>query len=116
MVVISIVFTYLAEFYFNFLKNKKYLNQVFGDFYAKPYLRIFMQQFLAIIPFLFLFVANYVGVIAALLLIIMRTILDLYINQLAKNPEKIKKLSCYLSKNKPEDFEKTEKLLTTFLD
>ena len=116
LVSISIVVTHLVEFYFNFLKNKKYLNQIFGDFFAKPYLRIFMQQFLAIVPFLFLFATNYVGIIAALLLIIMRTLLDLYLNQLARNPEKIKKLARYLSKNKPEDLEKTEKSLTTFFD
>lgn len=116
IVSISIIFTHLAEFYFNFLKNKKYLNQVFGDFYAKPYLRIFMQQFLAIIPFFFLFATDYVGIIAALILIIMRTILDLYLNQLAKNPEKIKIVARFLNKKKPEDFEKAQKSLTTFFD
>lgn len=116
LVSISIIFTHLIEFYFNFLKNKKYLNQVFSDFYAKPYLRIFMQQFLAIIPFFFLFATDYVGIIAALILIIMRTILDLYLNQLAKNPEKIKIMARFLTKNKPEDFEKAQKSLTTFFD
>ena len=116
LVAFSIIITHLAEFYFNFIKNKKYLNQDFSSYFSKPYLRIFVQQFLAIIPFIFLFLSNYVGVIAALLLILIRTILDIYIDQIGKNPQKIKKLAKFLTKAKPEEFEKVEKTLFTFFD
>lgn len=116
LVAISVILTHLVEFYFNFLENKKYLNQNFENYFAKPYLRIFIQQFLAIIPFFFLIMTDYVGIIAALLLILMRAALDIYINNIGKNPQKIKKLARFLSKAKPEEFEKIEKTLTTFLE
>ena len=116
MVSISLILTHLVEFYFNFLKNKKYLNQNFENYFVKPYLRIFIQQFLAIIPFFFLIMTDYVGIIAALLLILMRAALDIYINQIGKNSQRIKKLARFLSAPKPEEFEKTEKTLTTFLE
>lgn len=116
LVAISVILTHLVDFYFNFLKNKNYLNQNFENYFAKPYLRIFIQQFLAIIPFFFLIMTDYVGIIAALLLILMRAALDIYINNIGKNPQKIKNLARFLSKAKPEEFEKTEKTLTTFLE
>lgn len=116
LVAISIIMMHFAEFYFNFILNKKYLNQNFGSYFSKPYLRIFIQQFLAIIPFFFLFFTNKAGIIAAFLLIIMRAVLDIYLNQIAKNPKLIKKLAQFLSKSKPEELEKTEKIVTSFFD
>jgi hypothetical protein len=116
VVAFSIIMTHLAEFYFNFLKHKKYLNQNFGSYFSKPYLRIFIQQFLAIIPSFFLFFTDHVGIIAALLLIIMRVILDIYLNQIAKDPKAIKRLAQFLSKSKPEELENTKKTLTSFFE
>ncbi|WP_438966276.1 DUF6498-containing protein [Flavobacterium sp.] len=116
LVAISVILTHLVEFYFNFLKNKKYLNQNFGSYFSKPYLRIFIQQFLAIIPSFFLFFTDHVGIIAALLLILMRAFLDIYMNQIAKNPQKIKKIAKFLTKAKPEEYEKTEKIVTSFFE
>lgn len=84
VVATSIVLTHLAEFYFNFIKNKKYFNQNLESYFIKPYLRIFVQQFLAIIPFLFLFITNYVGIIAAQLLVITRALLDYHMNETSK--------------------------------
>lgn len=46
----------------------------------------------------------------------MRAVLDIYLNQIAKNPKLIKKLAQFLSKSKPEELEKTEKIVTSFFD
>ena len=43
-----------------------------------------------------------VGIIAALLLISLRTVLDYYLNQMAKNNEKTAMLASYLVKDKPK--------------
>lgn len=116
VVVASIVLTHLAEFYFNFIKNRKYFNQNLESYFIKPYLRIFVQQFLAIIPFFFLFITKCVGVIAAILLVITRAFLDYYLNETSKKPERIRKIAQFLTKGKPEELEKAEKKLTSFFE
>ena len=84
---------------------------------VKPYLRIFIQQFLAIIPFFFLIFMDSVSVLAAVLLIIMRTILDFYLATIAKNPDKINKLAKrIISKNKPEELSDIEQSLKVFFE
>lgn len=83
----------------------------------KPYLRIFMQQFLAIIPFFFLFFMNSVGLVAAILLIIMRTVLDYYLATIAKDSKKIKALAIrIMDQNKPEELPKIEATLKVFFE
>lgn len=117
LVALSIIVSNLVSFYFSFLKTKKYENQNLETYMLKPYLRIFVQQFLAIIPFVFLYVTDSVGIIAAILLILMRTILDYYFITVAKNPEKIKKIALrILDKNKPEELPNIEKSLITFFE
>lgn len=117
LVALSILARHLASLYFSFLKTKMYENQNLGAYMIKPYLRIFMQQFLAIIPFLFLFFTNAVGLIAAILLIIMRTILDYYLTIIAKDSKKIKALAIrIMDQNKPEELPKIEATLKVFFE
>ena len=117
MVVFSIIVSHLFSFYFYFLKEKKYKNENLGAYMVKPYLRIFIQQFLAIIPFFFLIFMDSVSVLAAVLLIIMRTILDFYLATIAKNPDKINKLAKrIISKNKPEELSDIEQSLKVFFE
>ncbi|NHN28034.1 hypothetical protein FIA58_020340 [Flavobacterium jejuense] len=117
LVALSILATHVASLYFSFLKTKKYENQNLGAYMIKPYLRIFMQQFLAIIPFLFLFFTNAVGLTAAILLIIMRTILDYYLTTIAKDSKKIKALAIrIMDQNKPEELPKIEATLKVFFE
>lgn len=117
IIALSIIISNLASFYFSFLKTRKFENQNLEAYMVKPYLRIFVQQFLAIIPFFFLYFMNTVGIVAAILLIIMRTTLDFYFIAIANNPEKIKKLALkILDKNKPEELPKIEKALVVFFE
>ena len=116
IVMAAIVITHLVEYFADFLKNKKYLNQEVEQYFAKPYVRIFIQQLLAIIPFFFLLFNAKVGIVAALLLIFLRTALDMYLNQLAKNKEQSDGLVLYLSKEKPKEIQKMEKTLNRFLE
>lgn len=117
LVVLSILATHIASFYFSFLKVKKYNQQHLGAYMVKPYLRIFLQQFLAIIPFFFLFFMNAVGIVAAILLILMRTLLDYYFLSIAKDAKKIKALALrIMDQKKPEELPKIEATLKVFFE
>lgn len=116
VVAVSIILTHITMFYYNFYRKKKYNNQEMGAYFAKPYLRIFVQQFLAIIPFFFLYFNDHVGVFAAILLIVMRTYLDYYMSSVSKNPEKIKNIAQRFVSNKPEELPKIEASLKAFLE
>uniref|UniRef100_UPI00404ADB41 DUF6498-containing protein n=1 Tax=Flavobacterium sp. TaxID=239 RepID=UPI00404ADB41 len=116
-VAFSIVLTNLMGFCTAFLQPKSYKNQQANVFFLKPYLRIFVQQFLAIVPFLFLVFTNEVGKVAALLLIGMRLGLDFYFNTIANNPDKIKKLAKrIMNKEKPEELPQIEMSLKVFFE
>lgn len=117
LVAFSILASHVASFYFSFLKIKKYENQNLGAYMIKPYLRIFMQQFLAIIPFFFWFFMNSVGLVAAILLIIIRMVLDYYLATIAKDSKKINTLAIrIMDKNKPEELPKIEATLKVFFE
>lgn len=117
LVALSIITSHLFSFYFHFLKIKKYKSQDLGLYFIKPYLRIFIQQFLAIVPMFFLFLTHSVGIIAAIMLILIRVFLDFYFIMISKNPEKITKLAKrILDKNKPEELPKIEKTLKVFFE
>ena len=113
---LSISLGHIVEFFFNFIKNKKYKDLNFIKYYPKPYLRIFIQQFVAIIPFFFLFFGNSVGFIAALMLILIRAFMDLYLNGISRKPARLDKITRYLSKEKPEEYEKVKEMLLVFFE
>jgi hypothetical protein len=117
VVALSIILNHLSSFYFSFLKTKKYENQNLEAYMIKPYLRIFLQQFLAIIPFFFLIYINHIGLSAAVLLIIMRAILDYYLTTIAQDSKKIKALALrIMDPKKPQELPKIEATLKVFFE
>ena len=117
IVALSIIISHLFSFSFLFLKKEKYKNQDSSLYFIKPYLRIFIQQFLVIVPMFFLIFTNYVGMLAAIFLIVIRTFLDFYIAELSSCNDKVKKLALMmLDKNKPEDLPNIEKTLKVLLE
>ncbi len=116
LVMAAIFITHMVDYFLDFLKNKKYENQDVELYFVKPYIRVFVQQFLAIIPFFFMLFSAKVGIIAALLLISLRTVLDYYLNQMAKNNEKTAMLASYLVKDKPKGIKEMERSLTRYLE
>lgn len=117
IVAISILISHLFSFYFFFLKKEKYKSQNLGLYFVKPYLRIFIQQFLAIVPGFFLIFTNSVGVIAAILLILIRTFLDFYFISVSSSESRIKRLAHFvLDKSKPDELPKIEQTLKVFFE
>jgi len=78
MVLLSLVISNLKYFYSNFYEPKQYRNYSIGSLFFKPYVRIVIQQ-LAVILAGFFFIVFKQGMAAAVLLIILRTIVDLAI-------------------------------------
>jgi hypothetical protein len=116
-VFVSVVITNFFSFYNAFLKPKKYKQPDVAMYFIKPYIRIFVQQFLAIVPFLFLVFTNKVGMIAAILLVLMRTFVDFYFQQFSNNPIAIKKLALkIMNKDNPNELPKIEKSLQVFFE
>ena len=113
---ISISFVHVIELFFNFIKNKRYYHQDMKKYFSKPYLRIFIQQFVVIIPFFFMIFSSQIGLVAALLLITIRTTIDFYLNDTSKRPERIEKIARFLTKKKPQEYEETKESLKVFLD
>lgn len=113
---ISISFIHVIELLFNFIKPKRYYQKDLGKYFSKPYLRIFIQQFVVIIPFFFMVFSSQIGLVAAILLIFIRTIIDFYLNDIGKRPKRIEKMARFLTKSKPEEYEKTKETLTVFFE
>jgi hypothetical protein len=117
VVAFSIIMRHLASFFFLFLREKKYKEASLEAYMIKPYLRIFIQQFLTIIPLYFLYFTDKVGVVAAILLIDMRAFVDFYFNRVAQNPERIKQLAMkILNKEKQHELPEIEKSLKAFFE
>jgi len=72
----AIVFTHLGKFIFDYIKKEKYKKFTAKEIMFKPYVRIFLQQFVVIFSFFFI-VFGEAGIIAAILLILFRLVVDL---------------------------------------
>lgn len=98
IVLASIFFTNLAYFYNNFLANEKFREYSPNDIFAKPYIRIFIQQFVVIFSgfFFIIFSAQYV---AAVLLILLRLPVDLIMVSIEKNSKVFDEAMKKYSKN-----------------
>jgi len=83
--------TQLMKFVFDFVLPKKYLEFTASEIMVKPYARIFIQQFTVILAFLFMMFSN-AGVIAAILLIFFRAIVDFYMVGIRENEVLLNKL------------------------
>lgn len=104
---IVIVISLLLKFFAGIQKGR-YTDVNFKLFMFVPYLRIFVQQFTAILPgFFVLFFHG--GIAAALILIIFRTGLDLIMLKLREEPGNIDRLVNYLVLRSKKSYTETDK-------
>ena len=75
---------HFGKFIVDFIMGKKYLKFTPEDIMIKPYVRIFIQQFVVIIAFFFI-VFNQVGIIVAILIITFRLVIDLTLEVIREN-------------------------------
>jgi hypothetical protein len=115
IVMTTIFITHLIDYAADFLQYKKYRNQDVELYFIKPYIRIFIQHFLAIIPFFFLLFDAKVGVVATLLLIVLRTLLDFYLNWIEKNKKQSEAISSRLFDDRPTENREMKQPLNRFL-
>lgn len=110
----AIVFMHLGKFLFDFLKNKKYLKFSSDDIMIKPYVRIFIQQFVVIIAFFFMTFSQ-TGVIAAILLVTFRLLIDLVLEAIKENSKTLDVLAEKLENEKASK-EEIKKQLINFTE
>lgn len=106
----AVVFTHLGKFLSDFLKNEKHLKFSASEIMFKPYIRIFIQQFVVIIAFFFI-VLSEAGYIAAILLILFRLFIDLLLESIKENSEILEVLSEKLANEKTSKEEVKKQLL-----
>ena len=106
----AIIFMHLGKFLTDFIGNKKYNTFSANEIMFKPYLRIFIQQFVVIISSFFM-VLGKVGIIAAILLILFRLIVDLFLESIKENSEVIDVLSKKLANEKTSKDEVKKQLI-----
>jgi len=83
---------------------------------SKPYLRIFVQQFVVILSGFFLVFLK-AGMVAAVILIAFRLVLDLILIGLRENSEVLDRFAAwYADKNEQMSFEKVKKQLLLFTE
>jgi len=76
----------ILKYVFDFIKPKKYLEFSASDIMMKPYARIFIQQFVVIFSGFFIMFAS-ASSIAAILLIILRFVVDSFFVSIKSNSE-----------------------------
>ncbi len=109
VVLASIIFTNLAYFYTNFLNPKRYEAYAPDEIFMKPYLRIFIQQFVVILAGFFFIILD-AGMAAALFLVLIRTFVDLVIVGIRKDSTLVGVLAHKLARSH-EEVPKIEKTL-----
>jgi hypothetical protein len=109
-----VVFFFLAlQTYLNFFHNKKYNEFTVDQLIVQPYLRIVIQQFVAIFS-VFVGVLSPSGLILALILMGFRLFVDLSLNYIGNNVERKEKIANALSKDTPEKAPEIRKVLDLF--
>ncbi|NJN50080.1 MAG: hypothetical protein HC798_02160, partial [Polaribacter sp.] len=106
----AIFFSNLGKFLFDFLKNQKYTDFTIDEMMFKPYVRIFIQQFVVIISMFFV-VLSQNGIIAAIILIIIRWFIDLVLDAIKRNSKIFEYLSEKLANDKVDKKEVEKQLL-----
>lgn len=115
-----LMISYLIKFWFGFYRSQYYKTIDIRSYFFQPYLRIFIQQFVAIIPGFFIIFGK-AGFVAAILLIIIRSITDYYLDKMRTDPLYFEKGFNFLFKKKiqegmsSEDRSEAEDLLKIFL-
>ncbi|MBZ0328353.1 MAG: DUF6498-containing protein [Altibacter sp.] len=98
VVMASLVVTNLGYFYTNFWANEKYKEYTPSAIFIKPYVRIFIQQFVVILAFFF-FIIFSTAKVAAILLILLRLLVDLVMVSLNKDSQALDNLARKYSKS-----------------
>lgn len=106
----AIVFTHLGKFFSDFISNKKYEKFTAKEIMFKPYVRIFIQQFVVILSFFFIVIGN-VGIMAAILLIFFRLFIDLILESIKENSKTLDILSEKLANEKASKEEIKKQLI-----
>lgn len=96
---VFMVVSYALRFWIIFFRSGYYKTVQVESYIFQPYLRIFIQQFVAIIPGFFIIFGR-AGFIAAILLIIIRAVTDYYLEKIRTDPKYFEKAFNYLFKKK----------------
>ena len=91
--------SYAMRFWIIFYQSGYYKTVQVESYIFQPYLRIFIQQFVAILPGIFIIFGN-AGFVAAVLLIIIRGVVDFYIEKMRADPVYFTKAFNFLFKEK----------------
>lgn len=94
-----LVVSYLLKFWFGFYRSGYYKTIDIQSYFFQPYLRIFIQQFVAIVPGFFIIFGK-AGFVAAIMLIIIRSFTDFYIDKMRTDPKYFYKGFNFLFKKK----------------
>lgn len=106
----AIVFTHLGKFFSDFINNKKYEKFTANEIMFKPYVRIFIQQFVVILAFFFIVIGN-AGVMAAILLIFFRLFVDLVLESIKEDSKTLDTLAEKLANEKASKEEIKKQLI-----
>ncbi|TCC89266.1 hypothetical protein EZ428_16345 [Pedobacter frigiditerrae] len=116
MAFLTLAFSNVAMTFKNFILPGEFRRTTTSKLYFQPYVRIFIQQFVTIFAWFFMFLSSS-AMAAALLIIIFRLIVDLFLNKASMDKTFKAQLMTRLKKNqKFEDAEQTEKSFDSFLE
>ncbi len=110
----AILFTHAGKFFSDFISNKKYLLFTAKEIMFKPYVRIIVQQF-AVILSIFFIIFSKAGLFAAILLIIIRLLIDLVMESIKENSKMVDYFAEKLATDKVSK-EETKKQLQIFTE
>ena len=112
LILASIIINNLGYFYTNFWRNEKYRDYAPDSIFMKPYVRIFIQQFVVILAFFFFMLFNS-GMIAAVLLILFRLFVDLAMFSINKDSRMLEIIAKKIAKT-PEQYPEIKKQLQEY--
>ncbi len=113
LLIASMLLTHLFALISNFLADRRYREFTANELMAKPYLRILIQQFVVILSGFFLVFVN-AGMVAAILLILFRLVLDLALLSLRENTVLLDKAAQWYASKNGTDVAKIRKQLLLF--
>ena len=106
----AILFMHFGKFTADFLGNRKYQKMSSLELMAKPYIRIFIQQFVVILASFFM-IFSAAGIFAAIFLILFRLFIDLSLEAIKEDSKILDYLSEKLANDKVTKQEIKKQLL-----
>ena len=95
---VLMLISHIFKYWFNFYKNKRYEEVNLALFMFQPYVRIIIQQFVAILPGFFIIFGNG-GYAVAIVLILIRTGVDLFLSRIKSNEKAFNKAVNFFMKD-----------------